>query len=367
MASVQYRPLADGTKRWRVLWREAGKQRNLTFWDEDSADDFARDIDLHGAEEALRIRGVIDAGGREVTLAQWLRAHVDSLTGIQQATRDRYLSYITHDIAPTIGVMPLSAVTEATIGRWVTELGDASGKTVQNKHAFLSQGLKAAVRAGKIDRNPCEGRRLPRTLRQEMVFLSRAEFDRVHTAIGGRQPWSDLALWLVTTGMRFGEATALRPGDIDLDEGLCRISRSWKYSGSYQRTLGTTKTRRSDRTISLPPQAVDIARRRADTDHEWLFALSSGREVGPQDFHNRAWRKAREALLNDKGEGKKPRVHDLRHTCASWMIAAGVPLVVVSRHLGHEDIQTTANTYSHVDQTSGRAAAAAIGAMFTAD
>ncbi|WP_288337878.1 site-specific integrase [uncultured Gordonia sp.] len=367
MASVQFRPLADGTKRWRVLWREAGKQRNLTFWDEDSAGDFARDIDLHGAEEALRIRGVIDAGGREVTLTQWLRAHVDSLTGIQQATRDRYLSYITHDIAPTIGVMPLSAVTEATIGRWVTDLGDASGKTVQNKHAFLSQGLKAAVRAGKIDRNPCEGRRLPRTLRQEMVFLSRAEFDRVHAAIGGRQPWSDLALWLVTTGMRFGEATALRPGDIDLDEGLCRISRSWKYSGSYQRTLGTTKTRRSDRTISLPPQAVEVARRRSVTDHEWLFSLSSGREVGPQDFHNRAWRKAREVLLNDKGEGKKPRVHDLRHTCASWMIAAGVPLVVVSRHLGHEDIQTTANTYSHVDQTSGRAAAAAIGAMFTAD
>lgn len=64
MASVQSRPLADGTPRWRVLWREDGKQRNLTFWDEDSAGDFARDIDLHGAEEALRIRGVIDAGGR---------------------------------------------------------------------------------------------------------------------------------------------------------------------------------------------------------------------------------------------------------------------------------------------------------------
>ena len=368
MASIRPRPRSDGTTAWGVRWRHNGTTRSLAFNDEQSARDFAHNVEAHGTDEALRILDIIDAGNRELTLTQWLTRHVESLTGIQQATRDRYTAYIAHDIAPTIGSLPLSAVTETSIGRWVADLeqSQSTGKTIQNKHAFLSQGLKAAVRAGRIDRNPCEGRRLPRTLRKEMVFLSRDEFAQVHAAIGGRQPWSDLAMWLVTTGMRFGEATALTPADINLDDGLCRITRSWKYSGGYQRTLGTTKTRRSDRTISLPPQTVDIARRRIDAGGEWLFTLSSGREVAPQDFHNRAWRKAREVLLDEQGEGKKPRVHDLRHTCASWMIAAGVPLVVVSRHLGHEDIQTTANTYSHVDQTSGRAAAAAIGALFAA-
>lgn len=60
-----------------------------------------------------------------------------------------------------------------------------------------------------------------------------------------------------------------------------------------------------------------------------------------------------------------PRVHDLRHTCASWMIGAGVPLVVVSRHLGHEDITTTANVYSHLDRRSFDDAAEAIGRMLS--
>lgn len=61
--------------------------------------------------------------------------------------------------------------------------------------------------------------------------------------------------------------------------------------------------------------------------------------------------------------GKRPRPHDLRHTCASWMIAAGVPLPVISQHLGHESITTTVHVYGHLDRTSGERAAAAIATM----
>ncbi|MCF3939962.1 tyrosine-type recombinase/integrase [Gordonia tangerina] len=363
MASIQSRPLKDGTPRWRVLWREGKDQKNQTFWDLAAAEEFKTNLELHGPDEAYRVLDLVDTVGRELTLTQWLKRHTQELTGIQQATRDRYTSYIDHDIAPTIGTLPLSAVTEATIGRWVAGMeSTSSGKTLQNKHAFLSGALKAAVRDGRIDRNPCDNRRLPRTLKTEMVFLSKAEFDQIHGAIK-RDLWKDLALWLVSTGMRFGEATALQPGDVDLAEGTCRISRSWKYSGGYKRVLGTTKTRRSDRTINLPPQAVEIAQRRQGG--EWLFHNLAGNPVGPQDFYNQAWGEARKVLLNEAGEGKKPRVHDLRHTCASWMIAAGVPLVVVSRHLGHEDITTTAQVYTHLDRDGFRQAADAIGKLFT--
>lgn len=364
MASIQSRTHKDGSTTHRVIWRADGRQRSLTFVDMVSAEDFRRNVDLHGPDEAMRVLDLIDAGRREMTLTQWLTAHVDGLTGIQEGTRKRYRGYIAADLAD-IGTLPLSAVTETTVGRWVAglEASKQSGKTIQNKHAFLSGALKAAVRAGKLERNPCEGRRLPRTERGEMVFLTRPEFDQVHAAI--KQPrWADLALWLVSTGMRFGEATALRAPDINLDDATCRITRAWKHTGSYGRELGPPKSRRSVRTIDLPPQAVDIARRRiADPAGEWLFCNSAGSAATPQDFYNHAWGKARQVLLDDTGIGKKPRVHDLRHTCASWMIGAGIPLVVVSRHLGHEDITTTANTYSHVDRTSGKAAAAAIGAM----
>jgi integrase len=61
------------------------------------------------------------------------------------------------------------------------------------------------------------------------------------------------------------------------------------------------------------------------------------------------------------GLTKSPRVHDLRHTCASWMIAAGVPLPIMQQHLGHESIQTTIGVYGHLDRRSAQVAADAIG------
>jgi integrase len=57
---------------------------------------------------------------------------------------------------------------------------------------------------------------------------------------------------------------------------------------------------------------------------------------------------------------KQPRIHDLRHSCASWLLGAGVPLIVVSAQLGHEDSSVTAKIYGHLDRTAGQAAAAAM-------
>lgn len=351
MASIQARTLTDGSTTYRVLWRHQGRQRSLTFTDPASAEAFRSDVEHHGPDEALRIIDVIDARDRDVTLTEWLTVHVASLTGIRSGTRYRYERFIANDFAD-IATMPLAAITETTVGRWVAgmEARHLSGKTIQIKHAFLSGALKAAVRAGKIDRNPCENRRLPRTVPQEMVFLTRDEFTQVHTAIN--QPMlADLAMWLVSTGMRFGEATALAPDDVDLDAATARITKAWKHTGAYNRELGPPKSRRSVRTINLPAQALEIAARH--NGGEFLFTNHAGNPITTQTFYNYAWRDARKVLLDGHGHGKRPRVHDLRHTCASWMITAGIPLVVVSRHLGHEDITTTANTYGHIDRTSG--------------
>jgi hypothetical protein len=104
------------------------------------------------------------------------------------------------DIDPVFGSIPVSAVTETTIAKWVKQL-DGS-KTIANKHGFLSGALNAAVRAGVIASNPCQGRRLPHTRVEETVFLTPAEFRLLRDHIE-RERWKSLATWLVTTGMRF--------------------------------------------------------------------------------------------------------------------------------------------------------------------
>jgi integrase len=104
--------------------------------------------------------------------------------------------------------------------------------------------------------NPCQGRRLPHTRVEEAVFLTPPEFTMLRDHID-RQRWKNLATWLVTTGMRFSEATALTAADIDTDAKTCRITKAWKYSGDYRPQIGPPKTKKSIRTISLPSAALD--------------------------------------------------------------------------------------------------------------
>ena len=94
----------------------------------------------------------------------------------------------------------------------------------------------------------------------------------------------------------------------------------------------------------------------------FLFTNGAGNPVRAQEFFNGGWKSGRDRAMK-AGLTKSPWVHDLRHTCASWMIQAGVPLPVIQQHLGHESIQTTIGVYGHLDRRSAQAAADAIGSV----
>lgn len=361
MASIRTRTRKDGTSYTSVLYRSDGQQRSTSFDDHAAALRFRDLVDQVGPDKAREIIGAEDAHASERTLTQWVQHHIDHLTGIEEGTRDRYKAYLKNDITPTIGALPLSAVTETAIARWVQGMDGASGKTVKNKHGFLSGALQAAVRAKLIDANPCEGRRLPRADDgdDEQVYLTPEEFALLRDAMTER--WRPLTTFLVSTGMRYSEAAALTVGDIDAEASTVRIVKAWKYTGTSVRRLGAPKSRKSVRTINIPKQAIEAA---GDLDRPadaLVFATKTGGPIRAQLYHNKAWRPALAKLGGTVGE-KKPRPHDLRHTCASWMIAAGVPLPVIQAHLGHESITTTIGTYGHLDRRSAEAASAALGA-----
>ncbi len=360
------------TTTYRVIWRPTGgKQQSLSFPTRHEADKFKHNLDAHGPDEAKRILAA--DGDSKITVTEWLTQHIDELTGVQAATIDRYRAYLSRDVTPSIGHLPLTAVTESVIAAWVknieagetTTLDDGTTKTVkpsrktmQNKHAFISGALKAAVRAGHIPSNPCEGRRLPETTAGEMVFLTPDEFTILHDSL--RHPrWQALATWLVLTGMRFSEATALTAAEIDPINKTCRIWQAWKYSGNYRPQLGPPKTRKGTRTISVPDAAMAVL----DLDKpDYLFTNGVGNPLRAQEYFQ-AWKPGRE-LAQKRGLKKSPRVHDLRHSCASWMIQAGVPLPVIQVQLGHESIKTTVDRYGHLDQRTQQAAAMALDAAF---
>jgi integrase len=361
--------LKDGTVYWQVGFREEradGTYQASLSWDTESD---ARRCDAlikqHGPAKAREILKIIEPGS-QLTVTGWLTQHIDHLTGVEPGTIRRYKSYLANDIGPVLGDLPLEHLSRDDIARWMLGLKGKdglppSGKTIANKHGFLAGALNAAVIAGKLKTNPCDGNRLPRWDREEMVFLDRGEFRILLAAV--TEHWRPLVEFLVASGCRWSKATALKAADINVAAATVRIRRAWKTGdGGY--TLGVPKTKKSVRTINVPKRVLE----QLDLTGEWVFTNSgrgrrnAGGPVRIHSFHPNVWVPA-VARAQEAGLTKKPRIHDIRHTCASWLMQAGRPLPSVQQHLGHESIQTTSDVYGHLDRWSGRDNADAIDAM----
>lgn len=380
MSSIRIGTRRDGSTYTQVLFREHDPTKGRKVQSSFSFDDHAvalrwqKILDQHGPEKTRAMLDAEDAarGEKVVTLNDsWAETYIKGLTGVEQATRDRYRRYMALDIGPALGDLPLPALCAATaednspVQDWVNELeGDGvAPKTIANKHGFLSGCLRLAVRRKLLPYNPCEDTKLPKR-RRVAVFLEPEEFELVYEAAPAR--WRPLLLFLVTTGTRYSEATALRVGDFTRrvdEEGVefwvCRVGRAWKYTGNAKHKIGNAKTDRGHRSINVPSRTIATLNLIARTNKDQLlFRTSNDRRIIPQQFHNLCWRPTMIKVADRLG--KRPRVHDLRHTCASWMLNNGAEITDVSAHLGHESIKTTVDVYGHLDRRSGTRAAAAV-------
>lgn len=373
MASIRQRVKGDGTPYWQVLYRLNGKQPSISFEGETGEEDaeYVKELmNRVGPARALEILDLEKPTKVELSLSQYLREYIDGLTGLDQYTIDKYNSYLRNDIdhkltftdnggavrAIDLGAIPIAKLTEADIGLWIRGLQAKPGrggklaapKTIANKHGFLSGALSAAV-PRLIPANPCAGRTLPRGDGDdhEPVFLSPDEFKWLLSST--TEYWQLLMEFLVTSQCRWGEAVALRPSDVDRARNKVRVRRAWKYSDTKGYYLGPPKTRRSKREVDIDKDLLD----RLDYSNEWLFVNRSGGPVRYTGFKRRVWDKAVARAKLDP----QPTPHDLRHTGASWLLNRGVPMITVSRRLGHESIKITLDVYGHISDESGRAAA----------
>lgn len=362
VAFIRERERNDGTPYFSVTYRVGGRgsrQSSTSFPDEKEAKRFCALVNSHGAERALELAGIADTQRplSALTVGEWLDQYIASRSGVEKKTIREYKRYADSDVGPALGAIPLSKLTRADIAGWVNAMREAgaAGGTIQNKHGFLSGALKRAVGDGHLAANPCEGVRLPRTVEQEMVFLTRDEFQILKAAFS--EHYQPLVEFLVASGCRASEALALTPSDVNRATGEVRIMKAWKRTGSGY-DMGTPKSRKGTRTINVPNPVLD----QLDYSREWLFTGTNGGPVRLYSWRSNVWYKSL-AKARKNGLGKSPRIHDLRHTCASWMIGAGVPLPVIQDHLGHESIKTTVDTYGHLDRRNHVAAADAIAKM----
>lgn len=376
MASLRTRKNRDGTTSYAVLWRDGTKQRSRTFEDDGIAKRFQLDLELDGEQAALeRLAALnpatLDAAPPVPTLDAWIANYINHLTDVHEGTRTEYRGLYKNHWGRALGHLPLDAITRDRVRAAQNALSKRglAPKTIANSRGLLSAALDEALIDGLIERNPCRGVKLPRGSAtddevEEMVCLDYDEFSRLYAQIPEHR--RTLVLTLVGTGARWGEVTALRVGDVDLKTATIRITRAWKrLPGGIK--IGSPKTRRSRRTVKLPPELVDALRPlvAGRPREELLFTNGGGRRdnrpITIGTFRKRVWNPAVTAAKLQR----RPRIHDLRHTHASWLIAKGVGLTVIQRRLGHESIKTTSDTYGHLLPDVIEQSATAAGEVFS--
>lgn len=142
----------------------------------------------------------------------------------------------------------------------------ASPKSIANRHGLLFCIFQAAVEAEPQLRttNPCARTRLPRTddhTVEEMCFLEREEYARISTELRAIEPAAaDLTDFLVGTGLRWGEATALQTRDVNLAAATPSVQRAWKRQPDNTFEIGPPKTRKGRRVLALSPSQVELLR-----------------------------------------------------------------------------------------------------------
>jgi integrase len=367
MASIQTRETATGKVRHAVLYRHNGKQTSLTFLKKRDAEK-ARDlINALGPDEALeRIYGPTRTGDAP-TLAEWIEKHIADLTGVTERTRADYRKLAARHIVPTLGALDIDEVTVADISKWANGLERAgmSDKSIANLRALLSSVFGYAVDEGLRTDNPMRRLRRSRASeheKAEMVFLTAQEFSHLRSLI--RERWRPFVTFLAGSGLRFGEAIALEVADVDLlaDTPVVRVTKAWKrIPGGFE--VGPPKSRASRRTVDLSRDVVEalIPLVAGRDGREILFVGRDGRRVSHSHFHRWTWLPAVKQF--EAETGKRPRIHDLRHTHASLCIERGMHLESIRDRLGHESITTT-QIYSHLSPQQRQLNAAMLNGLF---
>jgi integrase len=226
------------------------------------------------------------------------------------------------------------------------------------------------MRYGYITRNVATLVDAPRTTTFSIQPLDQEQAQRLLNAVKGHR-LEALYRIALSLSLRRGEICGLRWEDVDFEAATIRITGALqRQNGKLERTA--TKTAASVRTVALPPVLLRVLRQHKERQEaerlalgtDWkesgfVFVSHLGTPLEPGNVVRHF-----KTVLKQAGLPEKTRFHDLRHSCATLLIAQGVHARVVMDILGHSQISTTMNTYAHVLPDVQREAVAGIDALF---
>lgn len=362
-------------KRWRLRWTETdtnGKKRQCSQTFAKRADADSKAIELSDAILSGKYRNQEHQARTFGDAAQSWRF---TWRNISSGTAEDYAKNLERYIIPRWGNTPLSRINEPDIQQWLAELKDGTAvcdfkqkkqprphSAAYVRYIVITFGavLNYAISQEWITHDPMRNITLqrtdPNTLPERKIYLRPEEVEALAKAAetlprldkrrNNGQPdttSSTLIYFLAYTGLRIGEALALRVGDIDLERRRITVSKTMRNNG----TDGPTKNKKT-RIVAMPQFVADALRELTDgmdaTAH--VFQTASHTPLNEANWRNRVFNKAVQSAGLDTEELAGLRPHSLRHTYASMAVAAGCDVITLANSMGHSNPSITLNYYA---------------------
>ena len=280
---------------------------------------------------------------------------------LKSATLRGYSVILRNNIIPLIGHNKMSKLKPVNIQEWVNILRDESlsPKTIKNSFSLLHKIYDTAITWGVTENNPCIGVELPRQNKTEAKYYNNEQvallIEKLETLPQSELRYKAGTLLALFTGIRLGELMGLKWEDVDFDNQTISIKRTRYYSSDIGTYIDTPKTEKSLRTVSAPIECIELLQELKKQQQENALLLLN------------KWEDSGFVITNDYGAPLYPTqvslwfskfikrnnldhisFHGLRHTHTSLLYHLDVNIVQISKRLGHSQISTTQNIYTHL-------------------
>lgn len=356
MATIEKYQTASGTTLYRVRYRkpDRGQTMKSGFPTKHRAKEFAASV-----EHKKRAGEYISTSLGRITVGElapvWLARKRQATAPSTYRTLES--AWRIH-VEPVWGRVSVAGIDAGAIEAWIAAMGaqGAGATTVLRAYGVLSGILAVAVKSRRLAINPAKGvENLPRKNGKRHIYLTATDVAALADASG---PHGALVLVLAYTGLRWGEAIGLRVRDVEFLRRRLNVHENAVQIGAHH-AVGPTKGREA-RSVPVPGFVLDelSAQCAGKAPGELVFPARGGYLPRPKSSNGwfiRAVRKTGVQTITP---------HDLRHTCASLAVSAGVNVLALARMLGHKDPSVTLRVYADLFDEDLDAVAAALHARY---
>ncbi len=349
----------ESRKKWRAFVSVDGRRYSKRFMSRDDALAWTQKMRLAAHDGTFVTPSAVSLGE---WLVKWLETY--KKTTVKPLTYERYL-FTSNKIAPIAGVA-LQKLTPTMVQELYNTLTPDCAKKL---HVLLHGAIQKAWELGIVRKNVITFVKPPRVIRQEKGIFTGEELKSMMqlTESDPRlKPYSLFLSLAINTGMRRGELLGLRWCDVDMEEHTLFIRQQVHSLSDGSIIIDTPKTAAGKRKISIPMKVFQkLAAEKAAipasaaTEQNFIFLNRAGNPIRPEAIE-KMWK----YLMSLSGFPYR-NFHCLRHTHATLLLANGIPIIEVSRRLGHSSVTQTLDMYGHAIPCYDKAIAEKIDAIYS--